>query len=143
MATVLDAFALVALALDEPAAPEVEATLRRGDCAVSAVNLAEAIDQLGRVHDRADDELRAAFAPVLGEELSVVAADEAVAWRAADLRRRHYRRSHSELSLADCVALSIARRGDRLATADPPLARAARAEGIDVLALPDTAGRRP
>lgn len=143
MAVVLDAFALIALTLDEPAASEVEATLRRGDCAVSSVNLTEAIDQLGRVHERDVDELRAAFAPVLGEVLAVVAADEAVAWRAAELRRRHYRRRVSELSLADCLALASARPGDRLATADPPLARAARAEGIEVVALPDTAGRRP
>lgn len=143
MAVVLDAFALVALALDEPAAAEVEAALRRGDCLVSAVNLAEAIDQLGRVHRRSEQELRAAFAPVLDEVLSVVAADEAVAWRTAVVRRRHYRRRESELSLADCVALATAQAGHRLATADEPLARAARAEGIGVLGLPDTAGDRP
>ena len=143
MASILDAFALIALALDEPAAADVEATVRRGDCSVSAVNLAEAIDQLGRVHGHSMDELRGAIGPVLGEAISVVVADEEVAWRAAELRRRHYRRRHSELSLADCVALSIARKGDRLVTSDPPLARAARAEGIDVLAVPDTFGRRP
>jgi PIN domain nuclease of toxin-antitoxin system len=141
--SVLDAFALVALALDEPAAAEVEATVRRGDCVVSAVNLAEAVDQLGRVHDRSTEELRAAFGPVLGEAIAVVAAGEAVAWRAADLRRRHHRRRDSELSLADCMALATTSEHDRLVTADPPLARAARAEGIDVLALPDSAGRRP
>jgi PIN domain nuclease of toxin-antitoxin system len=140
---VLDAFALVALTLDEPAAAEVEAILRRGDCVVSAVNLAEALDQLGRVHGRTADELRAAFGPVLDEVLAVVAPDEAVAWRAAELRRRHYRRRASELSLADCVALASTRSTDELATADRPLARAARAEGIGLLALPDTAGRRP
>jgi uncharacterized protein with PIN domain len=143
MTTVLDAFALVALALDEPAAPEVEAALRRGGCRVAAVNFAEAIDQLGRVHDRPGGELRAAFGSLLGEVLDVVATDEAIAWRAAELRRRHYRRRRSELSLADCVALATTPPGDRLATSDPPLAAAARAEGIDVLALPDTAGRRP
>jgi PIN domain nuclease of toxin-antitoxin system len=141
--SVLDAFALVALALDEPAAAEVEATVRRGDCSVSAVNLAEALDQLGRVHGRTLEELRAAFAPVLGEVIAVVAADETVAWQAAELRRRHYRRRQSELSLADCMALAIVHRDDRLLTADPALALAARAEAIDVLALPDTTGRRP
>jgi hypothetical protein len=41
------------------------------------------------------------------------------------------------------VALATVRPGDRLATADPALARAARADGIDVLALPDTSGVRP
>ncbi len=137
------AFAIVALALDEPAAAETEATLRRGDCTASAVNLAEALDQLGRVHGRSAAELRATFEPVLGAALGVVAADEEVAWRAAELRRRYYRRRDSELSLADCIALATALEGDRLTTADPPLARAARAEGIDVLALPDSGGRRP
>lgn len=83
-----DAFALVALALDEPAAAEVETTLRRGDCVVSALNLAEDIDQLGRVHGHDADELRAALEPVLGETVSVLPADEGVAWRAAELRRR-------------------------------------------------------
>jgi uncharacterized protein with PIN domain len=143
VACVLDAFAIVALALDEPAAPEVETLLRRGDAKLSAVNLAEAVDQLGRVHNRAADELRAAFEPVLREALDVVDADEAVAWRAAELRRRHYRRRRSELSLADCIVLAVATDDNSLATADPPLARAARAEGIEVVALPDSKGRRP
>ena len=34
MAVVLDAFALLALTLDEPAAEEVETMLRRGDCRI-------------------------------------------------------------------------------------------------------------
>lgn len=65
---------IVALALDEPAAAKVEATLRRGDCAVSAVILAEALDQLGRVHGHGAAELGATFAPVLDAALAVVAA---------------------------------------------------------------------
>jgi PIN domain nuclease of toxin-antitoxin system len=143
MAFVLDAFALVALALDEPAAPEVEMSLRRGDSKVSAVNLAEAIDQLGRVHGHGTDQLRAAFEPVLGEVLEVVDVDGTLGWRAAELRRRHYRRRASELSLADCIALATTGHGDTLATADAPLARAARAESVEILALPDATGRRP
>ena len=143
MAVVLDAFALVALALDEPAASEVESLLRRGDACVSAVNLAEAIDQLGRVHGRPVVELQAAFDPVLDDAVTVLPTDRASAWRVAELRRRHYRRRGSELSLADCCALAAAGAQDTLATADPPLARAARAEGVAVAALPDSAGRRP
>ena len=143
MTAVLDAFALVALALDEPAAAEVEATIRRGDCGVSAVNLAEAIDQLGRVHGGAEAALRGAFAPVLGAAVIVVPARRGRRLRAAELRRRHCRRREAELSLADCIALAIVRPGDRLVTADPALARAARGEAFDVLALPDSAGRRP
>lgn len=143
MRSVLDAFVLVALALDEPAAAEVEAVIRRGDCVVAAVNLSEAVDQLARVHRREVDEVRAAFAAVLDDATGVVATDESAAWRATELRSRHYRRRRSELSLADCVALATLRPGDRFVTADPALARAARGEEIEVLALPDTSGRRP
>jgi rRNA-processing protein FCF1 len=49
----------------------------------------------------------------------------------------------SELSLADCLLRAARREGDRVATADVPLARAAEAERIEVLALPDHSGRRP
>ena len=48
----------------------------------------------------------------------------------------------SPLSLADCVLLAAAS-GASLATADPPLARAARAERIEVHPLQDSRGRRP
>jgi PIN domain nuclease of toxin-antitoxin system len=143
MATLLDAFALVALALDEPAAAEVEALLRRGDAQVSAVNLGEAIDQLGRVRDHGSGEIAAAFEPLTGDVVVVLAVDEGIAWRAADLRRRHYKRRRSEMSLADCIALASVGDDDVIATADPPLARAARAEGTEVVALPSAAGRRP
>jgi hypothetical protein len=44
-----DAFALLAPLGEEPAADNVEALLRRGDAAITAVNLAEALDVLQRV----------------------------------------------------------------------------------------------
>lgn len=143
MAVVLDAFALLALTLDEPAAEEVETLLRRGSCRISSVNMAEALDQLGRIHKHPVEELRAAFDPIVSEVLDVVAVDVDTAWRAAELRRRHYRRRGSQLSLADCFAAATVRSEDALVTADPPLTRAAKAEGIEVLALPDSRGRRP
>ncbi len=40
----LDAYAVLALALDEPAAGEVEALIRKGEAAITAVNLFEAAD---------------------------------------------------------------------------------------------------
>jgi PIN domain nuclease of toxin-antitoxin system len=143
MAAVLDAFPLVALALGEPAAEEVELVLRRGDAVVSGLNLSEAIDQLSRVFGHEHEQVREAFGPLIGDGVRVVPFDEAAAWRAAELRGRHYRRRTSELSLADCTVIAAASAGDSIVTADGPLARAARAEELDVIALPDSRGRRP
>lgn len=143
MTVVLDAYALIALALDEPAAGEVEALVRRGSTAVSAVNLAEAVDVLGRVHDVPAERIRASFELLLGEPVAVLAVDENAAWRAAQLRARHYHRTRSPVSLADCVLLAAARRGDAVATPDAAVAAAARSEGVELIALPDSGGRRP
>ena len=141
--TLLDAYALVALLLDEPAAEETESLLRSEDAAVSAVNLAEAVDVVQRVHGDSPAETRAILEPITATALRVRAVAEADAWRAAELRSRHYRRRSSELSLADCFLLAAARDGESIATSDPAVAAAARAEGVDVVALPDSAGRRP
>lgn len=143
MATVLDAFALVALALDEPAAEEVEGILRSGDVRMSVVNRSEAVDQLRRVHGRDWRELREGFRTLEAEVIDLVPVDDRISWRAAEMRDRYYKRRVSELSLADCIALATAEPGDSLATADPPLAIAARSEGVEVMALPDSRGRRP
>ncbi len=63
---------------------------------------------------------------------------------AGELRARHYRRNGSDVSLGDCMALSTAiSLGDTLATSDAALAAAARREGVEVLALPDSRGRKP
>jgi len=141
---VLDAFALVALARDEPAAAEVEALLRRGDAAMTTTNLGEALDQLHRVGGQPIDELQAHLAPVIGTAVALLAVDARLMWRAVELRGRHYRRRMSELSLADCVALAAARPGvDRVATADSALAAATEAEGVELIALPASDGRRP
>ena len=131
----LDAFALVGMALDEPAADEVERLIRRGTAAVTALNLAEALDQLARVHGHDLEELQQRFGPVLGEPVAILDVDESLALRAAALRGRHYNRRTNPLSLADCVALAAVGAEDSLATADRGLARVAAAEGLDVVAL--------
>lgn len=136
MTCVLDAFALVALALEEPAADEVETLIRRGDTAVTAINLAEALDQLVRVHQRDIESVRVHFGPLIGEVVALIDFGEPLCWSAVELRARHYDRRHSPLSLADCVALAAAA-GGSLATADRPLMLAARAESVDVITLPE------
>ena len=141
---VLDAYALIAFLGAEAAAAEVEALLRRGDCAVSAVNLAEAIDVSCRVHALELDEVRNVVQTLtLGGQLRVLVTDEGSAWRAAAIRQSYYARKTCELSLADCFLVAAATTGDEVATSDPPVAATARAERLQVIALPDSAGRRP
>jgi len=141
---VLDAFALVALARDEPAAAEVEALLRRGEAVMTATNLGEALDQLHRVRGLPIEELQSQLTPLIGGAVVLLAVDAQLIWRAVELRGRHYQRRSSELSLADCVALAAAEPGvDRLATADAALAAAARTEGVELVGLPASDGRRP
>jgi PIN domain nuclease of toxin-antitoxin system len=50
--TLLDAYAVLALLVDEPASAEVEAILDAGGARVVVVNLAEAVDVTQRVHGR-------------------------------------------------------------------------------------------
>lgn len=139
----LDAYALVAFLADEPARDEVEALLRES-CVVTIVNLAESLDVLGRVHGIAADELRRLIDPLVSDALAVDAPPVQDAWAVASLRRRYYDREARELSLADCFLLAAAARlGASVATADPPVASAARDESLDLIALPDSSGRRP
>jgi uncharacterized protein with PIN domain len=141
----LDAYGLVALVADEPAAEEVEKILREGEARVVIVNLAEAVDISQRVHGLSNEEVRVVLEPLLlGSVLSAAISDEPQAWLAAELRAKHYNRNTSALSMADCflVAHALTDSGP-IATSDPALAAAARAEGVDVVALPDTAGARP
>jgi PIN domain nuclease of toxin-antitoxin system len=144
LTVLLDAFALIALLRDEPAADDVETILRRGDAAMSAANLAEALDVLQRVDGVDRARLEAVTGPLISESVRVVVVDEPTAREGADLRARRYHRSRSPLSLADCLLLAAARQTHAsVATADRPLTSAARAEGIDITALPDSRGRRP
>lgn len=143
--TLLDAYAVVALIADEPAAAEVEKLLRAGDCRVAVSNLAEAIDVSQRIHAMSLVEVRTILEPLfLTGALAALVSQRDDAWRAADLRGRHHHRRSRQLSLADCFLLGAAvDTGEVIATADPPLAAAARSEGLDVIALPDSSGDRP
>ena len=143
--TLLDAYALVALVVDEPAAEEVEGLLRAGGARVVIVNLAEAIDVTQRVHGIAADGVRAAIEPLLlGNALATAVSDRPQAWLAAEIRTAHYHRTESPLSMADCFLLAHAvTDGESIATSDPPVARVASALGVDVVGLPDSSGEHP
>jgi predicted nucleic acid-binding protein len=135
---------LIAALAGEPAAAEVEAELRKGGASITAVNLAEVVDQLVRVARRSVPDLDASLSSLAAGGMSVVVVDNEMGKLAGELRARHYHRRTTPISLADCVALAAsAISAATLATSDPFLAAVARRVGVKVLALPDTAGIRP
>jgi PIN domain nuclease of toxin-antitoxin system len=136
VSVLLDAFALIALLAEEPGADEVEALLRGGHAAITAVNLAEALDVLQRVQRIPSERLQAVTMPLVGERMKLLPIDERIARDAADIRARRYHRTRAPLSLADCILLAATGESDALATADGPLIRVAEAENVQVRTLP-------
>ncbi len=144
--TVLDAHAIIAFLLDEPAKPEVEESLLAGDPVqrLNAVNLAEVIDKLVRVRGIDFDDVLDRLMWLAAGGLEIVDVDLEIGAHAGFLRATHYRRGDNALSTADCHALATALAlEDSLATSDPALASTARCEGVTVIALPDSKGVRP
>ena len=135
MSVLLDAFALIALLVDEPAAEEVEAILRGGEAAMPAINLAEALDVVQRLHGVSRERLEKITAPLLSGSIALLPMDEQMARDAADIRARRYHRTRAPISLADCVLLAAAKSSDVLATADAPLIAVAGHEEVRVRVL--------
>lgn len=138
--TVLDASAVVAFLLDEPARQPVEAILRGTPAPhISAVNLAETIDQLVRVHGRDVEHVNDAIDLLIVGGLEVQPFWLPDSRAAAAIRSRVYHRTRAPLSLADCACLAtaMALKTD-IATTDSALAQAARNAGVVVIALPDS-----
>jgi predicted nucleic acid-binding protein len=131
----------VALLRDEPAALEVEAMLLSGEqCLITAINLAEALDHIGRVLGIDVPQVQADVGE-LG--LFVSSLDAELAAAAANLRRRHYHRTTRRVSLADCCAAAHALdRESQLATSDSDLLQLVLDEGGEVISLPNSFGVR-
>jgi PIN domain nuclease of toxin-antitoxin system len=135
VSVLLDAFALIALLAEEPAAEQVETLIRRGDTAITPINLAEALDVLQRVGQIPRERLQTLTTPLIGEHIKLAQIDEQIARDAADIRARRYHRTRCPLSLADCILLAATGSSDTLATADRALIRTAEAENVTVTAL--------
>ena len=140
---VVDAGPVVSLLLDDPAAAAVAAALTGKPARISAITVAEVLDVLIRVHDVPADDAVESVGRLLDEVAAPVPVTRQDAERAGVLRARHYHRRDRDVSLADCFVVAITGGSDAVATADTALARVARAEGVDVVALPDARGRRP
>ena len=138
---ILNSYAVLALLKGESAASLVSNLLgEQSDARLTAVGVAEIVDHLIRLVGVSEDEAALDIAQLgLADALPV---DASMATAAGALRARHYHRRHRAVSLADCVAAEAARiSGVALVTAEPHLLDLCREEGIDRIALPDTAGR--
>ena len=138
--TVLDAFAVLALLKDEPAAGQVEQLLRSDlSCTLTALGVAEVLDHLVRQMGVDEDEAVLDLAQLgLGTPVPV---DGDLGARGGLLRARRYHRQHCSISLADCVAAEAARAsGAPVATSDPHLLDMCALESIPHLPLPDARG---
>ncbi len=131
MATLLDAQALIAFSVAEPAGRRVRQILRTRNCATTAVNLAEVVQKLLR--DGAEEaQVRASLEPL---DLLIVTVDAPLAWRAGILRARHYVRRTRRLSLADCCLVAAASSTDTVVSGDRGVTAMARAEDLKVVEL--------
>lgn len=138
--TVLDAYALIAFLVGGPAASQVRTLLREGDAAVATANLAEALDVSQRVYGLEISRALDILDPLFDGTLATVSLDVGAARRAAEIRAKHYHRSTRPISLADAVLVASAKRGDRVATADPDVLAVARAEKLEPVELQSQGG---
>ena len=136
---VLDAYAVLALLKDEPAADQVQGLIDSGDGALTVLGVAEVLDHLIRIGGAGEDTAALDLAQ-LGLA-SPPPLEAPTAMRAGLLRARHYHRTDRAVSLADCVAAETARDHDAaVATADPHLLDTCTDEDIAIVPLPDSTG---
>ncbi len=137
--TLLDAYAVIGLLAGEPVADDVDVLVRRSDCRMTTLGVAEVIDRMARLYDAEPDEVAVDIA-TLGLE-SPTPLDAATSVLAGRLRAQHYHRTTRAVTIADCVLAATARvTGEPLATSDPHLLGLCHDEGILAIPLPGSDG---
>mgnify|MGYP002632248279 FL=1 len=138
--TVLDAYAVIAYLLNEPAADDVAELFTR-PTVLASVNAAEVMDQMVRVWKHDPDDVDVALAMLTKVNMVIAPARPEIALSAGRLRARHYDKHTCSVSMADCFAAATALDMKlALATSDPHLAPLMAAENGHVSRLPDSRG---
>lgn len=139
--TILDAYAVLSLFKDEPAAASVRDLIEAGDASLTALGVSEVVDHLVRIVG-VDEEEAVLDLAQLGL-VDPITLDGRLGRTTGLLRARHYHRVRRAVSLADCAAAAVAGdTGRRLATSDPHLLDLCRDEGVPVVVLVDSTGSR-
>lgn len=136
MRTLLDANALVAVILGEPAMKAVLGLLREGNGAMTGPNIAEVYDISSRREGLPAKRVAEVVDPLFEGAIEVLPVDVGLARRAAEIRFEHYHRATRALSLADVILLAAAESGDRIATSDSDVLVVATELGIETIELP-------
>lgn len=136
MRVLLDANALVAVILGEPAMRPVLGLLREGNAAMTASNLVEVYDIATRREGLPAGRVAEIVEPLIGGAIEPIPVDASLARRAAEVRFEHYHRATRALSLADVILLAAAGPTDRIATSDSDVLAVAAELGIETIELP-------
>jgi predicted nucleic acid-binding protein len=136
MRTLLDANALVAVILGEPALGPVRGLLREGEAAMVAPNIVEVYDIAARREGLPIERIAQVVEPLFEGTIEQIATDARLARRAAEIRGEHYHRKTRPLSLADVILLAAARPTDRIASSDSDVLAVAAELGIETIKLP-------
>lgn len=136
MKTWLDANALVAVILAEPAMNQVLGLVREGNAAMTATNIAEVYDVASRREGLPSQRVRAVVEPLFEGSIEAASVDANLARAAAEIRIEHYHRKTRRLSLADVTLLAAAHSRDRIATSDSDVLAVAAELGIETIELP-------
>jgi len=143
---IFDAAQLVAVLLGEAGALASGRMLSDTEArhAVCALNAAEVVERVSRGSGEPAENVAAGVELWFESALRCVPLDWNRACRAAELRARHYHRTRSPVTLADCGAIALAEQLEvELVTSDQAMIRVARAEGVVVIPVPDSSGRTP
>jgi predicted nucleic acid-binding protein len=132
----LDANALVAVILGEPAMKPVLGLLREGNGAMTGPNIAEVYDISTRREGLPANRVAEVVDPLFESAIEVLPVDVGLARRAAEIGFEHYHRITRALSLADVILLAAAGSGDRLATSDSDVLAVAAELGVETIRLP-------
>jgi predicted nucleic acid-binding protein len=134
--TLLDANALVAVILGEPAMKPVLGLLREGNAAMTSTNIVEVYDISTRREGLSVGRVAEVVEPLFEGAIEPIVVDAGLARRAAEIRIEHYHRATRALSLADVILLAAAGPGDKIATSDSDVLAVAAELGIETIDLP-------
>ena len=140
MSILLDANALLAVLVAEPAMDRVLSLIRQGNTAMTGANIAEVFDVGIRRKGLSPARMTELVEPLFAGPISCIPIEQELARPAGLLRGSRYHRSKSRISLADAVLLAAARPADKIATSDSGVLALAAELGIKTIELPPSGG---